>query len=46
MIIVLRCPGIYDALIECSAFVNWRKIDIGNEPVLLLAFYSEQTIIQ
>jgi|SRR5687768_3632727 len=22
-----RCPEIYDALVECSAFVNWRRIE-------------------
>jgi len=31
---------IYNALIESAAFVNYRRIDVGNEPVLLLAFYS------
>src|ERR1044072_7069871 len=24
-----RCPDIYDALIECSAFVNWRRMEAG-----------------
>src|SRR5262245_49653769 len=24
-----RCPDIYDALVECSAFVNWRRIEKG-----------------
>lgn len=31
-------PEIYDALIECSAFVNWRHVSQGGEPVLALAF--------
>ena len=35
-----RCPEIYDALIECAAFVNFRRIEIGQTPVLFLAFYN------
>lgn len=35
-----RCPEQYEAIIECSAFVNWRRIDIGHEPVLVLSFYK------
>lgn len=34
-----RCPELYSALIECSAFVNWRRIETGNEPVIALSFY-------
>lgn len=33
-----RCPEIYAALIECSAFVNWRRIETGSTAVLALAF--------
>ncbi len=29
----------YDALIEGAAFVNWRRIEQGEPPVLALAFY-------
>lgn len=35
-----RCPEIYDAIVECSSFVNWRRIERGREAVLALAFYS------
>ena len=35
-----RCPEQYDAIIECSAFVNWRRIETGELPVLALSFYS------
>ena len=35
-----RCPEIYDALIECSAFVNYRRMEVGGDPVLLLSFYE------
>lgn len=33
-----RCPEQYEAIIECSAFVNWRRIEVGEEPVLALSF--------
>jgi RNAse (barnase) inhibitor barstar len=33
-----RCPAQYDAIIECSAFVNFRKIDVGERAVLALSF--------
>src|SRR5207237_6816614 len=33
-----RCPEIYDALIECSAFVNWRRVEAGGTAHLCLAF--------
>jgi RNAse (barnase) inhibitor barstar len=33
-----RCPEQYAAVIECSAFVNWRRIEVGNPPVLALSF--------
>ncbi|WP_224554372.1 barstar family protein [Pectobacterium versatile] len=28
----------YLALIECAAFVNWRRLEIGEPPILMLAF--------
>jgi len=31
-----RCPDQYDTLIECSAFVNYRRVEQGQEPVLAL----------
>jgi RNAse (barnase) inhibitor barstar len=34
----VRCPEIYDALIECSAFVNYRKLEAKEPAVLALAF--------
>jgi hypothetical protein len=33
-----RCPEIYDALVECAAFVNWRRIEKGEPAVLALSF--------
>lgn len=31
-----RCPEQYDALIECSAFVNFRRTELGETPALAL----------
>ncbi|MEP7007400.1 MAG: barstar family protein [Sphingomonas bacterium] len=31
-----RCPDQYEALIECTAFVNYRRVERGDEPVLSL----------
>lgn len=33
-----RCPEQFEAIIECSAFVNWRRIDVGLPSVLALSF--------
>jgi hypothetical protein len=33
-----RCPEQYAALVECSAFVNWRRMEQGEPPVLALSF--------
>jgi hypothetical protein len=33
-----RCPEQYASLIECSAFVNYRRIEQGQRPVLALSF--------
>ena len=33
-----RCPKIFMDLIECIAFVNWRRIEVGKESVLALSF--------
>lgn len=36
----VRCPEQYADLIECAAFVNWRRVERGDPPVLALAFYK------
>ena len=33
-----RCPDQYAALIECAAFVNWRRIEVGERSILALSF--------
>ena len=35
-----RCPDIYDAIVECSAFVNYRRMEPGGRPVLSLSFWK------
>lgn len=34
----VRCPEQYHAFVECAAFVNWRRIEIGEPPILVLSF--------
>jgi RNAse (barnase) inhibitor barstar len=34
-----RCPELYAEIIDCAAFVNWRKIEGGQQAVLALSFY-------
>jgi hypothetical protein len=36
---IRRCPEQYEAVIDCAAFVNWRKIETGEPAVLALSFY-------
>jgi RNAse (barnase) inhibitor barstar len=38
----IRCPEQFSAIIECSAFVNWRRIEMGQQPVLALSFWSKK----
>jgi len=40
-----RCPEIYDAIVECSAFVNYRRIVVGEEPVLALSCFRGEAQI-
>jgi hypothetical protein len=35
-----RLPEVYDAVIECTAFVNWRRIETGGTAYLCLAFHK------
>lgn len=37
---IRRCPDQYEAIVECSAFVNWRKIETGERAVLALSFHT------
>jgi RNAse (barnase) inhibitor barstar len=35
-----RCPDQYNALNECSAFVNARRLETGDGPVLALSYHE------
>ena|ERR1022692_1315335 len=35
-----RCSEQYDAIVECSAFVNWLLLEKRDPPVLVLSFYN------
>ncbi len=35
-----ECPREYAKLIECSAIVNWRRLEQGGEAILCLSFRS------
>jgi hypothetical protein len=37
---MIRCPDQYTAVVECAAFVNWRRIQTGHDPVLALSFFK------
>ena len=38
--LIERYPEQYGTLIECAAFVNWRRIELGEPAVLALSFYK------
>lgn len=40
-----RCPEIYEALIDCSGFVNWRRIERRGEPILALSYYKNTRLL-
>lgn len=29
----------FDDLVECAAFVNWRRLELGEPAILILSFY-------
>ena len=33
-----QAPEVYSDLIKCSAFVNYRRIEVGETPLIILAF--------
>jgi hypothetical protein len=37
----LRCPEQYEALTSCAAFVNERRVEMGEKPVIALKFESQ-----
>ena len=39
-----RCPEQYDTLMECTAFVNFRRVEIGESPVLALLLVGRSAL--
>lgn len=37
-----RCPEQYQAILDCSAFVNYRRSGAGDDPILFLSFWKRQ----
>ena len=35
-----RCPELFASFLECAAFVNWRRIEAGDAPLLAVALYG------
>jgi len=35
-----RCPEQFEALNECTAFVNWRRREQGGAPVVALSYHQ------
>jgi hypothetical protein len=35
-----RCPDLWLTLLECTAFVNWRRIESGSAAVLTISAYA------
>jgi Barstar (barnase inhibitor) len=40
-----RCPEQFEALIDCAAFVNWRRCSQGEGAVLALAFHKSEQLL-
>ncbi len=35
-----RCPEQFSAVVDCAAFVNWRRIEAGESAVLALSYFK------
>lgn len=35
-----RCPELWQDLLECAAFVNWRRIERGKAAILTISAYA------
>ena len=33
-------PSLWQAFLECAAFVNWRRVERGEEPILCVSAYA------
>ncbi len=39
-----RCPEQYEAVLDCTAFVNYRRMGVGDKPVLALSFRNREPL--
>lgn len=39
-----RCPEQYEAILDCSGFVNYRRIEVGEDPVMSLRLWNREPI--
>ncbi len=39
-----RHLDLYDAIVECSSFVNYRRLEMGEPAVLSLSFFDDEPI--
>ncbi len=39
-----RCPERYEAILDCSGFVNHRRMAVGEEPLLSLSFWNREPL--
>ena len=37
---MMRCPEQYAAIVECSAFVNYRRVETGESPLIASSFFK------
>lgn len=35
-----QTPEVLDAIVECSAFINWRSTEKGGDPLIVLSYYA------
>ena len=40
-----RCPEQYEAILDSTGFVNHRRIDVGEKPVLALSFWNKEPLL-
>jgi len=40
-----RCPTQYEAILDSTALVNYRRMEVGEEPVISLSFRNREPIL-
>lgn len=36
-----QAPQLFEALVECSAFINWRSTSAGGHPIIALSYFIQ-----